>query len=180
MSTDALQAALDFTPDDLVANRAGRLSPSQQSRMSKSQGRGRIFTIVMAVVAVVAIVVIAATVLPGLLAPQPASSSAVPPGIIVAVIVVVAALMALSLLRTRRGLGRMTGPVLSVEGVAKTRAREFEDETMGGLATFRVRVGNVTFPVFGAAQVGAFEDGKTYRAYYVKTTLPVIVSAEAV
>lgn len=176
--SDALQAALDFTPDDLVANRAGRLSPSQQARMTKAQGQGRVFTIIMAVVIVVIIVVIAATVLPSVLAPQASGSSAISPGIIIAVIVVVAAIMALSLLRTRRGMTRLTGPVLSVTGIVHTSARGFEDETVGGGAVFRVKVGNVSFPVMGPAQVDAFEYGKNYRAYYVKSTLPVIIAAE--
>jgi hypothetical protein len=68
MADGALQAALNFTDDDLVANRAGRLSPTQQTRMTKAQGQGQIGNIVFGIVFVVILAAIALFVLPPLFA----------------------------------------------------------------------------------------------------------------
>lgn len=58
-------------------------------------------------------------------------------------------------------------------------ARSFGDANQIGTDTmFRVHIGNVSFPVASAAQTDAFEKGKKYRAYYVTSTLPVLLSAE--
>jgi uncharacterized membrane-anchored protein len=97
-----LQSAFDFTDDDLVANRAGRLSPTQQARMSKRGGRAQIANLVFGAMFLVILVIIAIVVLPGVLAPQPAGSSAVSPGIIALVLVGVLGVVVFSLLRTRR------------------------------------------------------------------------------
>jgi hypothetical protein len=68
--------------------------------------------------------------------------------------------------------------VLTVEGVANTRARAFAGEDTVDMI-FRLSIGKMTFAVPGPQQLDAFEDGKTYRGYYVKGTLPILVSAEA-
>ncbi|HEY4224465.1 MAG TPA: hypothetical protein VGM70_01460 [Pseudolysinimonas sp.] len=179
MTDSALQAALNFTDDDLVANRAGRLSPAQQTRMTKLQGQGQIGNIVFVIVFVVILVAIAAFVLPPLFAPQPANSSAVPPGIIVLVVVVVLGIIGLSFLRTRRRLRGVSGAVLTVEGEAKPSIRAAGNvDQLGVGIMFRVKVGSVTFAVQRPDQVSAFQDGADYKAYYVKGTLPILVSAE--
>ena len=179
MADEALQAALDFTDDDLVANRAGRLSPTQQTRMGKTQGQGQIANIVFGIVFVVILAVIAFIVLPPLFAPQPEHSSAVPPGIIILVAVVVVGIIGLSFLRTRHKLRGVTGAVLAVEGEAKPNIRTTGNVDEVGLMTmYRVKVGSVTFAVSRADQVTAFRDGARYRAYYVKGTLPILISAE--
>ena len=179
MADQALQAALSFTDEDLVANRAMRLSPTQQSRMAKMQGQGQIANIVFGIVFAVVLIAIAAFVLPPLFAPQPANSSAVPPGIVVLVIVVVVGIIGLSLLRTRRKLRGVTGALLVVEGEVKTSIRAAGNvDQLGVGMMFRVKVGSVTFAVQRPDQVQAFHDGGRYRAYYVQGTLPILVSAE--
>jgi hypothetical protein len=179
MADGALQAALDFTDDDLVVNRAGRLSPTQQTRMGKTQGQGQIANIVFGIVFVVILVVIAFIVLPPLFAPQPEHSSAVPPGIIILVVVVVVGIIGLSFLRTRRKLRGVTGAVLAVEGEAKPNIRTTGNvDEVGVMTMYRIKVGSVTFAVSRADQVAAFRDGARYRAYYVQGTLPILISAE--
>jgi len=179
MADTALSTALNFTDDDLVANRAGRLSPAQQSRMTKAQGQGQIGNIVFGIVFVVILIVIAIVVLPPLFAPQPEHSSAIPPGIIILVVVVVLGIIGLSFLRTRRKLRGVTGAVLSTEGEAKGNIKATGNvDQMGVMMAYRVKVGSVTFAVSRADQVSAFRDGARYRAYYVQGTLPILISAE--
>jgi len=174
-----LQKALNFTEADLVENRAGRMSAAQNARMTKGQSQGRVMTLVVLGVFVVLIAVIAFVVLPPSLAPQPANSSAVPPWIIGLVIVIVLAVMAVSFLRTKRGLRGLTGTLLTVEGDANPKASTFGDANTGGVDTmYRVKIGTVNFPLSNGSQVQAFEKGRRYRAYYVKSTLPVILAAE--
>jgi hypothetical protein len=179
VTTGALEAAFDFTADDLAANRAGRLSTVQQGRMSTARTRGQATNLIMGGVFLVLLVVIAIVVLPGAMAPQASGSSAIPPGFIVLGLVVVAGIIALTLLRSRRGINRLTGAVFPVEGVAHTRARFFGDDS--GVDTgmiYRVSIGGKTFVLINQQQVDAFEDGKDYRGYYVKGTVAVLVSVE--
>jgi hypothetical protein len=177
----ALNTAFDFTDDDLVANRAGRLSPAQQARMSKLRGRAQVANLVFGAVFVVILVVIAIIVLPGVLAPQPAGSSAVPPGIIALVLAGVLGVIVFSVFRSRRKLQGVAGAVLTTEGEAKTRSGSVEvGDGAGEAAVYRLTVGSVTFPLSSADQLAPFLQGTRYRVYYVKGTLPVVVSAEAV
>lgn len=179
MADGALQAALNFTDDDLVANRAGRLSPTQQTRMNKMQGQSQVVNIVAVVVFVVILAVIAIFVLPPLFAPQPEHSSAVPPGIIILVVVVVLGIIVVSFLRSRRKLRGVGGAVLTSEGEATGNVKATGNvDQLGVMMMYRIKVGSVTFPVSRADQVAAFQDGARYRAYYVKGTLPILVSAE--
>jgi hypothetical protein len=178
--TSALNTAFDFTDDDLVANRAGRLSPTQQGKMSKLRGRAQVANLVFGAIFVVIIVVIAVIVLPGVLAPQPAGSSAVPPGLIALVLVGVLGIIVFSVLRGRRKLQGVAGAVLTTEGEAKTRSGMVEVGDGGMGAIYRLTVGKVTFPLSSPDQLAPFTDGTRYRVYYVRGTLPVVVSAEAV
>ena len=174
-----LKAALSFTDADLAENRLGRMSASQAARMAKGQSQSRVATIVVMIIFIVLLIVIAVIVLPPTLAPQPANSSAIPPWIIGLVILVVAGVMAISFLRTRRGIRGLTGALLQVEGEANPKASTFGDANQGGFDTmYRVHIGGVNFPVASNVQVNAFDKGRRYRAYYVKSTLPVILSAE--
>ena len=175
----SLQQALKFTDADLLENRAGRMSAAQSARMTKGQAQSRVATIVVAIIFVVLLIVIAVVVLPPSLAPQPANSSAVPPWIIGLVILVVAGIMALSFLRTRRRIRGLTGALLSVEGEANPKISTFGDANTAGVDTmYRVRIGSVNFPLSNGSQVHAFDKGRRYRAYYVQSTLPVILAAE--
>ena len=174
-----LNTAFDFTDDDLVANRAGRLSPTQQAKMSKLRGQAQVANLVFGAIFVVILIVIAVVVLPGVLAPQPAGSSAVPPGIIALVLVGVLGVIVFSVFRSRRKLKGVAGAVLTTEGEAKTRSGLVEvGDGAGEAAVYRLTVGSVTFPLSSPDQLAPFVAGRRYRVYYVKGTLPVVVSAE--
>jgi uncharacterized integral membrane protein len=175
----SLQTAFGFTDAELAENRAGRMSAAQSARMVKGQSQGRVISLVMAGVFVVILIVIAIVVLPPSLKPQPAHSSATPPWIIGVTIAFVAGVLLLSFARTQRGMRGLTGALLSVEGEAKPRVMTVTDANTGGTATmFRVHIGGVNFVLANGSQVHAFDKGRRYRAYYVKGTLPVLLSAE--
>ena len=181
MTDDALRSIWGFTEADLASNRAGRLSPTQQAKMTKAKGQSQVANLVFGVIFVVFIVVIAVIVLPPLLAPQLSNSSAVPPGIIVLVLAVVLGIIAFSLLRSRRKLNRVDGAVLMTEGEASVReGRAPVADQMLSFGVYRLKVGSVTFPISTAEQLRAFSDGQRYRVYYVKGTLPIVVAAESV
>lgn len=175
----SLQKALNFTPAELAENRAGRMSAEQAARMARGQKQTGIANWVMLGVFAVILIVIAIIVLPPLFQPQPANSSSVPPWIIGLVILFIAGVMLLSFARTRRKSRGLTGALKSVEGPVNPTARSFGDANQLGTDTmYRIHIGGVSFPVQGPAQVDAFVKGKTYRAYYVTSTLPVLLSAE--
>ena len=188
MSAEKLQSALDFTPADLESNRAGRLSDTQQTFMNKESKKGRAFILGMGGLFVVFVVIIVTVVLPNMNSNSTdsttGSSSAVPPGIIFAVLAVVALIVLVSVLRGRRGMGNMsTSAVLSVEGPARVRAKVrgnvTDDIVLAPMAVYRVKVGKVNFPLNGKKYSG-FVDGVNYRCFYVKGTLPVLISAEEI
>lgn len=183
VTAEALQAAFGFTPADLVENRAGRLSSSQHSHMATQSKKGKAFNLGMGVVFVVFVIIIVTVVLPKMNSNSTSSSgtsSAVPPGIIFGVLAVVALVVGLTLVRTRRGMNRLTtGAVQSTEGPAKTRAGTTGNvDQFSVMAIYRLTVGKVTFPLKDMTQLSAFEEGVNFRVYYMKGTLPVIVSAE--
>lgn len=188
MTAERLQSALGFTAADLEANRAGQLSDSQQSYMDTQSKRGKSLNLVMVGVFVAFIVIIVAVVLPKLSSnssgSSSGSSSSVPPWIIFVVLAVVALIMLRTFVKTSRGMGNVaTSAVLSVEGPAKTKAvrrgNVTDNVVIAPLAVYRVKVGNVNFPLDGK-KYGGFDDGVNYRCYYVKGTLPVLISAEEI
>ena len=181
MSTPALQAALNFTDEDLVANRAGRLGPTQQARMTKLKGRGQIINIVYAVMFAVIIGVIALFVIPQYTAAADAgSSSAVPTWLIAAIIAGVVLIIGFTVLRTRRRLTRLDGAVLMTEGEANGRQGLVPMAETAMAPIFRLSIGKVTFALSTPEPLAAFTNGKRYRGYYVKGTMPVLVSAEEI
>ena len=188
MTAEKLQAALDFTPADLESNRAGRLSDSQQTFMDKESKKGRAFSLGMGGLMVVFVIIILTVVVPKMNSnstdSSTGSSSAVPPGIIFAVLAVVALIVLWTVLRSRRGFGNMaTSAVLSVEGPAKVRAKVRGNVTdnimLVPMAVYRVKVGKVNFPL-DAKKYSGFVDGINYRCFYVKGTLPILISAEEI
>lgn len=186
MTAEALQNALDFTAADLDANRTGRLSDSQQQHMNLQSKRGKSYNLVMGGVFLVFAIIIVTVVLPKLndnsSSGTSGSSSSVPPWIIFVVLAVVALIVLRTLLKTRKGMGRVAaGAVLSVEGPAKTKATNRGNvDQMMSMAIFRLKVGKVTFPLSSARQLGGFVDGVNYRCYFVRGTLPVLISAEEI
>ncbi|MEP6478596.1 MAG: hypothetical protein ABJB03_04340 [Rhodoglobus sp.] len=182
MTAAALEMALGFTPEDLTSNRAGKLSPTQQVKMTKNRGRSQVINLVMGGIFIVFLIVIGVVVLPGLMAPQPANSSAIPAPIIIGVGAFVALIIVFTVFRSRRKITGMDGAVLSVEGVVKTRSGAFGDANQFASTgmVYRVKIGSKTFAVSTQAQVDAFDDGKTYRGYYVDSTVPILVAAEEI
>ncbi|MEO6471646.1 MAG: hypothetical protein ABIR57_07140 [Aeromicrobium sp.] len=180
MTPESLQAALGFTSVDLEHNRAGRLSPAQQAHMTVQGKRGQTLNLVMGGVFVAFVIFIVVVVLPKTSGSESSGSSAVPPGVILGVLAVVGLVVGLTLVRTRRAMGGLsTGGVRSTEGPARTKARAYGNvDQMDVMPVYRLKVGAVTFPLPNARQLGAFEDGIAYRCYYVKGTLPVLISAE--
>jgi preprotein translocase subunit SecG len=188
MTAERLESALGFTPADLEANRAGRLSDAQQGFMDTQSKRGKSLNLVMVGLFVVFIVIIVAVVLPKLSSnstdSSSGSSSAVPPWIIFVVIAVIALVMLRTFIKTSRGMGNMsTTAVLSVQGPAKTKAvvrgNVTDNVVLAPMGVYRVKVGNVNFPL-DAKKFSGFDDRVNYRCYYVKGTLPVLISAEEI
>jgi len=185
MTAEALQNALGFTAADLEANRAGRLSDGQQQHMNVQSKRGKSLNLVMAGVFIVFAIIIVTVVLPKLddnSTSTSGSSSAVPPWIIFAVLGVVALIVLRTVFKTRSGMNRVaSGSVQTVEGPAKTKARAIGNvDQLDVMPMFRLTVGKVTFPLSSQRQLGGFVDGVNYRCYYVKGTLPVLISAEEI
>lgn len=176
MADPTLQQALNFTDEDLVANRAGRLGPTQQGRMTKTRGRSQVTNLIFGAVFLVIMVVIAAYVLPNYLT-GPASSAA---PIIVVVLIVVVGIIAFTIFRSRRKLTRLDGAVLMTEGEAS--ARQGLAPVSGGavLPMYRLSIGKVDFALATPEPMRAFVNGKHYRGYYVQGTLPILMSAEEV
>jgi hypothetical protein len=176
MADPTLHEALDFTDEDLVANRAGRLGPTQQGRLTKSKGRSQAINLISGGVFLVIMIVIAVYVLPMYLT-GPAAQAA---PIIVAVLIVVVALIGLSIARGRRKLSRLDGAVLMTEGEASARQGMAPISGGGMMPMYRLSVGKVTFALATPEPMRAFTNGHIYRAYYVQGTLPILVSAEPV
>src|SRR5205085_8399405 len=110
------------------------------------------FALGMGVFFVVFVIIIVVVVLPRMNSSTGSSSgtsSAVPPGVVFGVLAVVALVVGLSLVRTRRGMARLTtGAVQSVEGSAHTRTRAVGNvDQMTSMPMYRLTVGSVTFQI---------------------------------
>jgi len=176
MADPTLHEALNFTNDDLVANRAGKLGPTQQARLTKSKGRSQVVNLISGAVFLVIIIVIAVYVLPMYLT-GPAASAA---PIIVIVLIVVAGIIAFTIFRSRRKLARLDGAVLMTEGEASTRTGMAPISGGAMMPMYRLSIGTVTFALATPEPMRAFTNGHLYRGYYVQGTLPILVSAEPI
>lgn len=183
--TTRLASVLDFADEELTANRAGRLSERQRVKQVRMRSKGRAFLALIALL-VVAFVVFIAVVVPKLSKQNSAGSPPVTP-IVAGVIAFVVLVMALSILRTRRRLDRLTsGQVAQTTGAAKTRVRQMRDNVddaagfeYGGGVNYELTIGSVRFFVAGKAVLDAFEDGRHYRGYCVgKSIMSTLLSAE--
>jgi hypothetical protein len=184
-----LSAVLDFSADELTANRAGQLSGRQLGALRRARSRSRMAVVVVMFVAVAFIVVVAVTLLPRLSrGSHPGSSAEIP--YVIGALALVALLMSQSVLRTRRGLNQtVSGTVSRTEGVAVTRVRRFGgnvgDPQSGivsrpGGTRCELTIGGIRFFVTPAV-LAAFTDGQAYRGYYVGRGLrATLVSAEII
>ncbi|HYS32863.1 MAG TPA: hypothetical protein VEM58_11450 [Streptosporangiaceae bacterium] len=183
-----LSAVLDFSADELAANRAGQLSARQVVALRKSRSRSRVATGAVALTAAAFIAVVAITLLPRLSAGRhPGSSAEVP--YVVGALILVALLMSQSVFRTGRSLNQMvSGTVSRAEGLARTRVRRLGgnigDPQSGipgrpGGSRCELTIGGTRFFV-SPAVLAAFNDGQAYRGYYVGQGLrATLVSAES-
>jgi hypothetical protein len=180
--------ALGFSPADLAANRAGRLSPAQAQRMRKYRTMGRTMASVVGLITLAFIAVIAIVFLPHLSQEQGQGSSSVGP-IVIGVLAAVALIMITSFLRTRRSLNRLvTGQVERAEGAAATRVHRIHGNVgdipsgvppHGGGVRYELTIGGVRFIVKNAAVLSAFADGQHYCAYYAgQGLMATLLSAE--
>jgi membrane-bound ClpP family serine protease len=177
MADPTLQEALNFTDEDLVANRAGKLGPTQQGRMTTTKGRSQVTNLIFGAVFLVIIVVIGFSVLPQYLSSS-AAGQYVP--IVVGVLILVVLIIGFTILRSRRKLNRLDGAVLVTQGAADTRAGVAPVSGGAMLPVYRLSIGSVTFALSSPEPMRAFVSGQQYKAYYVQGTLPILVSAEPV
>jgi hypothetical protein len=180
--------ALGFSEDELAMNRAGRLSDSQRARMGRSRSRGRTGTVVLGLIVVAFIAVIAVAVVPHLSTGKSSGSSATVPAVIGA-LALIAVVMAFSLLRARRSLDRLVPDhVERTEGVTTTREHRLRGNVgdlssgfqgYGGGIRYEVTIGGTRFFVKGRTVLEAFQDGRSYRGYYVgRGVMAMLLSAE--
>jgi hypothetical protein len=177
MTAPAFGQLLGFSDDELVLNRAGRLSPRQAEALRVARRGGNRYLIFVLLFMVAFVVVILAVVVPKATKHSGTSGSSnvnVTP-IIIGVLAFVALVVGLSMARTRARLRRLaSGVVLAVSGPARTKARRMGGNVnldaggggYGGGMRYELSIGATTFFVRGPDVLAAFDDGGTFRAYY--------------
>jgi hypothetical protein len=174
MTAPALGKLLGFDDDELVLNRAGRLSPRQAETLRAASRGGNKYLIFVLLFMVAFVVVVLAVVVPKATKHSGASSVNLTP-IIVGVLAFFALVVGLSMARTRTRLRRLaSGVVLTVAGPARTKARRMGGNVnldagggaYGGGMRYELSIGATTFFVRGPEVLAAFDDGGTFRAYY--------------
>ncbi|MCB9451893.1 MAG: hypothetical protein H6672_10665 [Anaerolineaceae bacterium] len=174
-----LQNALNFTTEDLMMNRNGTLTESQQSRLKQTQGCQRISTmlsLVMVIVIFGGIAAFYAFLMPNreeftaMLSQSPEAGP-----LVIAVMVVVLLLIGGSFLRTLGRTRRLNrGEISSVTGNAKVKRLHSKYGDSG-----RIKIGREKFLVTEDVLNGFEQDG-VYCVYYIKNPpMHHILSAEA-
>jgi hypothetical protein len=163
-----LAGVLGFSPDELMLNRAGRVSERQVALLRRSRRVGSQWLVFVGVALVVFAVVIVAVVLPKLNTTNAGEGSVQTTPIVVGVVAFVVLIMVLSIVRTRRSLGRLaSGTVYAASGPAQTRVRRLGgNEDDGGSLRYELTIGGATFFVGDRGVLAAFSEGAPYRAYY--------------
>lgn len=170
-----LREALGFTDDDLVANRAGTLGPSQLARPAASARRDP-RNLVVGGVFVVGLLITVAFILPKYL-PQARGVEQYLP--VIALVLILIGLDSFLRMMRRRLKASPNQQVLSVEGVV-ARSTTTPMSGTGVMPTYRMSIGPVTFAFSSPEPLRAFVDGKRYRGYYLGGTSPNLISAEQV
>jgi hypothetical protein len=174
MADAMLQQALNFTDDDLAANRAGRLGPSQRGRNTGS-ATGRMTKFAVAGVFIVGVLLTVAFILPQYVPASRGFLQFVPVIVLIAIAVVLERFLAY--LRRRRQTPQADQRVLSVEGaIARTTTTPMSGT--GVLPEYRMSIGPMTFAFAGPEPMRPFVDGTRYRGYYLPGTAPTLLSAE--
>jgi hypothetical protein len=174
MTASALGRMLGFGEDELVLNRAGRVSPRQAEALRVARRSGSKYLIFVLLFLVAFVVVILAVVVPKATKSSGTSSVNLTP-IIAGVLAFCVLIVGLSMMRTRNRLRRLaSGAVLTVSGPARTKARRMGGNVnldtgggYGGGMRYELSIGATTFFVRGPDVLAAFEHGGTFRAYYV-------------
>jgi hypothetical protein len=174
MTAPALGQLLGFSDEELVLNRAGRLSPRQAEALRVASRGGNKYLIFVLLFMVAFVVVVLAVVVPKATKHSGASSVNLTP-IIVGVLAFFALVVGLSMARTRTRLRRLaSGVVLTVSGLARTKARRMGGNVnldagggvYGGGMRYELSIGATTFFVRGPEVLAAFDDSGTFQAYY--------------
>jgi archaellum component FlaG (FlaF/FlaG flagellin family) len=177
----SLMQALNFTAQDLEANRNGTVTEAQRARLGKQAGYTRIATLVSFVIVILVFAGIGAYLFvfsnngQSLLKAFSKDSSvlAIVAGVMGAFILVIF----LSFLRTlRRTSDVARGKVSMTEGPAKLKTVD----SGYNLTSYQIKVGKVNFYVQEAV-FQCFIEGAPYRIYYIKNPpINTMLSAEQV
>ena len=181
-----LAAVLGFSPEELMLNRAGRVSERQRALLSRARRSGLIWLLVVAVFMAAFVAVILLVVLPKLNTKDAGEGSVQTTPIVIGVLAFVVLIVVLSVARSRRSLSRLaSGTVHAASGPASTRVRRMrgnEDSDHGEGLRYELTIGATTFFVAGRSVLAAFVEGAPYRAYYAagnrNRVLNRILSAE--
>ena len=166
----SLGGVLGFSPDELMLNRAGRVSERQLALLRRARRTGSLWLgfVGLCVVGFVALIVL--YVLPKLNTKHEGEGAVQTTPIVVGVVALVVLIMVLSIFRTKRSLSRLaSGAVHTASGPAHGRVRRLasnEDSEVGGGLRYELTIGGTTFFVAGQSVLAAFVDGAPYRAYY--------------
>lgn len=165
----SLSGVLDFQPEELMLNRAGRVSARQLAVLRRARRWGSMWLVFVGLVVLAFVGVIVLVLLPQLDSRPAGDGPAQTTPIVMGVIAFVVLLMLLSILRTRHSLSRFaSGAIHVTSGPAHGRVRRLGGnlEDAAGSVRYELTIGPTTFFVRGPGALAAFIDGAPYRAYY--------------
>ncbi len=189
-----LMQALDFTPEDLAANRQGTLTDAQRERLKLLMAQGARTALVVAAVVILIVVAVCVYILLGSagIVPLPeevfGSNALLIVGVMALVMVFYVGMLLISMSRTRRmGSGNtkitaLTGKVkVSTQGMGYAPTAYAVARTAGApTVSYVIHVGREKVYITDQAVAGAFQSGATYRVYVVgKKPGYILISAEA-
>lgn len=177
--------AIPFSLEDLAENKQGKMTAAQRSHLksefSASANMGKNIAVVLWVVFVLLVIVILAVGLPGeLTARYTGVAAKKDPGsmqwtvlALAFVAMAAAGITSLFALIAQKGLRNLDAnlPVYSVVGMAEKSVLE---------NYYTLKIGDREFVYSDADDLtyNAFDDGRSYTAYYIFNTANIIVSAE--
>jgi hypothetical protein len=175
---DELAYALEFTADDLAANRVGRLSAIQQARLDARRGFVWRWRGASAKVAAMSLVVVVVLVILWIVNPSGQTGGQAAMGWLVWLAIIVVGIGLSARLSRWRMNVMASGTVYRADGVASTRIRTRRGED-GPWREYLLWIGEQRFRVSGEHVLAAFTDGRPYSGYYVGTgRFAMLLSAE--
>jgi len=192
-ASQSLTQAFNLTPEDIAANRSGVLSPKQQERFHAmlAQGQKSGLLAIGAVLLLTAGIVAWQFVTDGEMAQSLKTAFDQAPGVLIAGVggslLLFVIIGVISMLRMGNVKNR-TLKVDSVSGKVKLNALKADGEAatvarMAGISTrtFVIQIGRTKIYTTEESQWTAFQNGGSYRVYYVKvSSMPMLISAEIV